>query len=118
MNQLELEKYCLQKKGVSKEYPFDEITAVYKVANKMFVLCRDDSSKDMAISVKCEPLYALELRSLFESINAGYHMNKKHWNTLTCNKEVPESLIYELIDDSYTLIVHSLSKKIQASILV
>jgi len=116
MNQLDLEKYCLKKNGVVKEYPFDQTTAVYKVANKMFALTSDDDAKPMQINVKCDPLYALELRSMYESVIAGYHMNKKHWNTLSCNKELSDALIYELVDDSYNLIVASLSKKVRETL--
>ncbi len=116
MNQLDLEKYCLKKNAVTKEYPFDKTTAVYKVANKMFVLTSDDESKSMRINVKCEPLYALELRAIYESVIAGYHMNKKHWNTITCNKEIEDSEMYEFIDDSYALVLSSFSQKKQKEI--
>ena len=115
MTHEEIEGYCLGKKGVIKSYPFDTKTAVYKVGNKMFALT-DDISDTVKINLKCDPVYALELRSIYESVIAGYHMSKKHWNTVTCNKEVDDALINEWIDDSYRLIFDSLTKKLQKEI--
>ena len=77
INKEALEKYCLTKKGVVKEYPFDKVVAVYKVGNKMFALNKD-SDIPLEINLKCDPIYALELRSLYEAVRPGYHMNKKH----------------------------------------
>ncbi len=111
----DIENYCLAKKGVLKAYPFDKVTAVYKVGNKMFVLY-SDVSDEVSLNLKCDPLYALELRSIYESVIPGYHMSKKHWNTVTCNKEVDDTLIKEWIDDSYTLVFGSLTKKLQNEI--
>ena len=87
-----LEKYCLGKNGAIKEYPFDETTAVFKVGNKMFALI-DEISNPPRINLKCDPYYALELRAMYKSVSGGYHMNKKHWNTVTCNDDVdPRSM--------------------------
>jgi len=96
-------------------YPFDKITAVYKVGNKMFLLSNDKSA-EVSLNLKCDPIYALELRSLYESVMPGYHMSKKHWNTVTCNKEIDDTLIKEWIDDSYNLILNALTKKLQHEI--
>ena len=115
MTHKSVEVYCLGKKGVLKSYPFDAKTAVYKVGNKMFALI-DDTSATIRINLKCDPLYALELRSVYESVIAGYHMSKKHWNTVTCDQEVEDTLIYEWIDDSYALVFGSLTKKLQNEI--
>ncbi len=111
-----LEKYCLQKNGAIKEYPFDETTAVFKVGNKMFALI-DETSTPPRINLKCDPYYALELRAMYKSVSGGYHMNKKHWNTITCNDDVDISLLYAWIDESYHLVFGSLTKKLQAHIL-
>ena len=111
-----LEKYCLQKVGAVKEYPFDEYVAVYKVGGKMFAL-KKDAEKPLRINLKCDPVYALELRALNTSIIPGYHMNKKHWNTVICDGSVDEKIIESLIDDSYDLVFNSLSKKEQKRIL-
>jgi len=107
--------YCLGKKGVIKSYPFDTKTAVYKVGNKMFVLT-DETSDIVRINVKCDPLYALELRSIYKSVIAGYHMSKRHWNTVTCNNEIEDDLVKTWIDDSYALVFESLTKKLQNEI--
>jgi len=111
-----LEKYCLDKKGVIKQYPFDKYVAVYKVGNKMFALSNDTESP-LRVNVKCNPLYALELRSIYEAVNAGYHMNKKHWNTVTCDGSISTEEIFSWIDDSYALVFNALSKKEKALIL-
>ena len=94
MTHEDIERYCLGKKGAIKSYPFDKKTAVFKVDNKMFALT-DDSSHDVRINLKCNPLYALELRSIYDEVKAGYHMSKKHWNTVTCNQVVDDALVYE-----------------------
>ncbi len=115
MTNQDIETYCFTKNGVVKTYPFDKVTAVYKVGNKMFVLY-SDVSDEVNLNLKCDPLYALELRAIYESVIPGYHMSKKHWNTVTCNKEIEDSLIREWIDDSYGLVFASLTKKLQKEI--
>lgn len=112
-----LETYCLQKDGACKEYPFDETTAVFKVGNKMFALI-DETSNPPRINLKCDPFYALELRAMYQSVSGGYHMNKKHWNTITCNDdEVAPSLLYAWIDESYELVLASLTQKVRLHLL-
>ena len=115
MTHEDIEHYCLGKNGATKSYPFDKKTAVFKVGNKMFSLT-DDSSDDVRINLKCDPVYALKLRSIYDEVKAGYHMSKKHWNTVTCNQKVDDTLVYEWIDDSYALIFSSLTKKLQNEI--
>jgi predicted DNA-binding protein (MmcQ/YjbR family) len=107
-----LNDYCLAKKGAQKSYPFDADTAVYKVGEKMFALIAE-AQTPVRITLKCDPIYALELRSLYASVTGGYYMNKKHWNTITCDGEVDEKTLHEWIDDSYNLIVRALPKKVQ-----
>lgn len=107
-----LNNYCLSHIGAIKEYPFDDTIAVYKVGNKIFALI-DEESRPPRINVKCDPNYARELRELYTSVTAGYHMNKKHWNTIICEGEVDDASIFEWIDDSYDLVFGSLSKKLQ-----
>jgi len=115
MTLLDAQTYILSKNGAEKSYPFDKTTAVYKVGNKMFALMgtRNDMPQ---INLKCDPIYALELRSLYNSVSAGYHMNKKHWNTIIFDDEVSDEELLSLIDDSYDLVFSSLTKKLQASI--
>jgi len=111
----DIASYCLSKKGVLKSYPFDKTTAVFKVGDKMFVLYGEEHA-EVRLNLKCDPLYALELRVLYESVIPGYHMSKKHWNTVVCNREVPDTLVKEWIDDSYSLVFGALSKKVQKEI--
>ena len=110
-----LNNYCLDHLGATKEYPFDETTAVYKVGHKIFALI-DEESNPPHINLKCDPYYALELREMYKNVIAGYHMNKKHWNTIICDEEVNASLLFGWIDDSYELVFNALSKKMQAFI--
>jgi predicted DNA-binding protein (MmcQ/YjbR family) len=107
-----LNNYCLSHIGAIKEYPFDNTTAVYKVGDKIFALI-DEASNAPRINLKCDPYYARELREMYENVIAGYHMNKRHWNTVICEDEIDETLVFEWIDDSYDLVFNSLSKKLQ-----
>ena len=115
MTKEDIRSYCLSKRGAAKSYPFDKVTAVYKVGNKMFALS-SDLGEDVKINLKCDPMYALELRMIYESVIPGYHMSKRHWNTVTCNREVEDALVQEWIDDSYALVFASLTKKLQKEI--
>ncbi|PLX23084.1 MAG: MmcQ-like protein [Marinilabiliales bacterium] len=109
MNIEEFRNYCLAKKGVTESFPFNETVLVFK-AVKMFALT--DIEDEFRISLKCDPKRVVKLREEYpEHIIPGYHLNKKHWNTIIMEGSVPEKLIYELIDHSYDLIVASLNKK-------
>ena len=110
----EVYDYLLSKHGATFDYPFDDKVRVYRVANKMFALLTDDMP--ISINLKCDPVYALELRSIYKSIEPGYHMNKKHWNTVTMVDDVDFELLKELIDHSYTLVFDKLTKKEKESI--
>ena len=112
-------KYCLSKKGVTEHFPFDEETLVFKVGGKMFALSSLNQWEKGAPSVnlKCKPEYAEELRAQYDDIKPGFHMSKIHWNTIEINRDVPDSLIKELIDHSYELVFKSLTKKGQTEIL-
>ena len=108
MNISDFRDYCLAKKGSTESFPFDDKVLVFK-AVKMFALARVDCFE--SINLKCDPARAIELREKYQGISPGYHMNKKHWNTILVNSDAPESLILELIDHSYELICLSLTKK-------
>lgn len=109
MNIEDFRNYCLHKKGVTEELPFDETTLVYKVLGKMFALT--DTEDEFSINLKCNPEKAIELREQFHgSVLPGYHMNKKHWNTILMHGKIPENLIYQWIDESYQLVVNKLTK--------
>lgn len=106
----DLDHYLLSKKGVTYDYPFDEKVRVYRIAEKIFALTANENP--LELNLKCDPIYALELRSIYEGVRAGYHMNKKHWNTLTLEgSDVDDETAKELIDHSYTLVYDSLTKK-------
>jgi predicted DNA-binding protein (MmcQ/YjbR family) len=110
--------YCLAKKGVTEHFPFDEDTLVFKVGGKMFALSSltQWEKGEASVNLKCDPDRALELRAQYEAIEAGYHMSKVHWNTVSVDGDVPEKMFRELIDHSYELIFKSLTKKLQAEI--
>lgn len=115
---MDIEKYrnyCLKKKAVTEEFPFDNQTLVFKVAGKMFALT--DVDEFSGINLKCDPEKAIELREKHEGITAGYHMNKKHWNTVSTAGDVSDKLILDLIDHSYQLVVQSLPKKDREALL-
>ena len=111
----ELDTYLQSKTGATYDYPFDEKVRVYRIAEKMFALTSDEHP--LKVNLKCDPIYALELRSLYDGIVAGYHMHKKHWNTLTLEgSDVDEETAKELIDHSYALVYSALTKKKRAEI--
>jgi len=117
MNFKELNDYLLNQKGATYDYPFDKEVRVYRVAKKMFALT-NESKKPLSVNLKCDPIYSLELRLLYEGIKGGYHMNKKHWNTVTLEaSDVDDETIKELIDHSYDLVYKSLTKRVREEIL-
>ncbi|MEX2591502.1 MAG: MmcQ/YjbR family DNA-binding protein [Anditalea sp.] len=107
-------EYCLSKPGTSEDTPFDENTLCFKVGGKIFALI--DIELFESVNLKCDPERALELREQNEGIIPGYHMNKKHWNTVMFNGLVPDPLILELVDHSYSLVFNSLPKRLQDTI--
>jgi predicted DNA-binding protein (MmcQ/YjbR family) len=109
MNIEEFYAYCLQKKGVSEHFPFDEQTLVFKVGTKIFALT--DVTSFRSINLKCNPEKAIELREEYAAVQPGYHMNKKHWNTIILFSDLDDQLMKELIDHSYNLVLNSLPKK-------
>ncbi len=113
----DIRNYCLQKKGAEECFPFDEETIVFKVAGKMFLLANINSNP-LTFNVKCETQKALELREKYGFVLPGYHMNKTHWNTIICNEKAHIKLLLSFIDDSYNLVLHSLSKKTKRNFLL
>ena len=116
MNIEQLRDYCLNKKGATEAFPFDEETLVFKVLGKLFVLTSLKSweANIQSINLKCDPDYAQELRAEYETIEAGFHMNKKHWNTIRLHKgELQPQFILELIDHSYDMVVKGMTKKLK-----
>jgi len=104
MNIEQIREYVLQKPSVTEGFPFGGDTLVFKVNGKVFLLTGLDSDP-LQFNVKCDPDRAIELREEYpENILPGYHMNKKHWNTIVVDGTVPKKLLKEMIDDSYTLV--------------
>jgi predicted DNA-binding protein (MmcQ/YjbR family) len=110
MNLQDLREYCLAKPGVEETTPFGPDTLVYKVAGKMFLLTGFEYSP-VQFNVKCDPEKAIDLRERYACVQPGYHMSKKHWNTILVDGSVSIKLVKEWIDDSYQLVVEGLSKK-------
>lgn len=107
----EFRDYCLSKKGVTETTPFGPDTLVFKVMNKMFAVTGIDTFE--FVNLKCDPERAAELREEYHGIKPGWHMNKKHWNSVMTDGSVSDQMIRELTDDSYDLIVQSLPKKVR-----
>ena len=112
MNIEEFRTYCLSKKQVSESFPFDKQTLVFKVGDKMFALTSLEKHPT-TVNLKCDPERAIDLRDRYAEIIAGYHMSKKHWNTIIIESNLPPALITELIDHSYNLVVKGMTKKQQ-----
>lgn len=110
MNLESFRKYCISKKGVTEEFPFDDDTLVFKVMGKMFALT-DVTEVELSMNLKCGPERAIELREQYRAIAPGWHMNKKHWNTITPDDSLSDAFLKELIDHSYKLVVIGLTKK-------
>ncbi len=107
-------KYCLAKKGVAEDFPFGEDTLVYKVMGKIFAITSFDTP--LSVNLKCDPETAAELRERYEGVVPGYHMNKKHWNTVDFESGIPQSELRQFIDHSYELVVNSLPRKARAEL--
>lgn len=103
MNIESLRDYCLSKQGAEETTPFGPDTLVYKVNGKMFLLTGLDSEQ-LSFNVKCDPAKAIELREQYPCVQPGYHMNKKHWNTIIVDGSVSSKQLKEWIDDSYALV--------------
>ncbi len=114
----DIREFCLSLSFVTEEMPFGPDTLVFKVGGKIFLLVGLDQMDSVRFNVKCDPEYAIELREQYEqTVLPGYHMNKKHWNTVYCNRELPDSKLKELIADSYDLVFKSLPKSIKDSLV-
>jgi predicted DNA-binding protein (MmcQ/YjbR family) len=102
-------EYCLSKPETEECLPFDENTLVFKVCGKMFALT-DLASVEFSVNLKSDPEKAVELRAEYDEVQPGYHMNKKHWNTVLFDGRIPDKILTKMIDDSYILVLKSLKK--------
>jgi predicted DNA-binding protein (MmcQ/YjbR family) len=103
---------CLDHVGAIEDFPFGPQTSVFKVEGRMFALSALDRAP-LEVSVKCEPELALGLRRSYPAIRAGYHLNKRHWNTITLDGSVSDELVRDMIEDSYDLVVSALPQRVQ-----
>ena len=108
--------HCLSQAHACETTPFGPEVLVYKVGGKMFAWTEPEAFP-ATMNLKCEPLRALELRDRFEAIRPGYHMNKRHWNTVTLDGSLPATLVRELIEHSYQLVVHGLPRKVREALV-
>ena len=108
--------YLLERPESTESFPFGEKTAVYKVRGKVFALFFLDFRGHPAMNLKCDPNQALALRDVFESVIPGYHMNKKHWNTVVLDGSVPEEELERMIDHSYAQVIRKLKQKEQSAL--
>jgi predicted DNA-binding protein (MmcQ/YjbR family) len=108
----ELRKWCLRQPAAIEDFPFGPEHSVFKVAGKMFALSALDRTP-LEVSVKCEPELAVSLRHSYPAIRPGYHLNKRHWNTITLDGSLPDQLVRDLIEDSYDLVVSALPKRVR-----
>jgi predicted DNA-binding protein (MmcQ/YjbR family) len=114
MNIEEFREYCLSKPGVTEDLPFDETTLVFKAGGKIFALT--DLEEEFRINLKCDPERANKLREDYTCVIPGYHMNKKHWNTIKVDGSMEDAMLSDLVDHSYQLVFNSLPKKVKDKI--
>ncbi|ADY53460.1 protein of unknown function DUF419 [Pseudopedobacter saltans DSM 12145] len=114
MNIEELRDYCLTFKAVTEELPFGPDTLVFKVHGKVFLLIGLNNPD--SFNVKCDPEEAVRLREEYSEVVPGYHMNKKHWNTVSLNGRLNNQQLEKMIENSYWLVVGSLPKKVRESL--
>ena len=107
-----LRAWCLEQPGAIEDFPFGPETSVFKVAGKLFALSALDRDP-LAVSAKCEPELAAQLRHTYPAIRPGYHLNKRHWNTITLDGSLPDRLVRDLIEDSYDLVVSALPRRVR-----
>jgi predicted DNA-binding protein (MmcQ/YjbR family) len=110
MDATELRRWCLAQPGAFEDFPFGPEHSVFKVAGKMFALSAL-ARAPLEVSVKCEPELAVQLRDSYDAIRPGYHLNKRHWNTITLDDSLPDQLVRDFVEDSYDLVVSALPKR-------
>jgi predicted DNA-binding protein (MmcQ/YjbR family) len=98
-----LREYCISKRNVTESFPFGDETLVFKTKGRIFALVNLEG--DLSINLKCNPVLAIELRERYSSVIPGYHMNKKHWNTVYIDGSVPDKELFSWVDHSYDLVL-------------
>jgi len=110
-----LRSICLERPRSVEEFPFGEDTSVFKVAGKIFAISSLESTP-LEVSLKCEPEIAVQLRTTHQAVRPGYHLDKRHWNTVTLDGSLEDAFVVDLIEDSYDLVVAGLPKRVQAEL--
>ena len=113
MKREEIKEYLSQQPFSKETYPFDEVTCVYKVGGKMFALLSAHESDRLSINLKNTPDTNILLKDMYDEVTEAYHMNKTHWVTVYCDRTLSESVIHNLIDESYAIVYKSLTKKLK-----
>ena len=108
----ELRERCLELPGTNEEFPFRPDLSVFKVAGKVFAITALEE-RPLRVSLKCEPALAEQLRDTYAAVRPGYHLNKRHWNTVRIDGSLPAQLVRDLVEDSYDLVVESLPKRVR-----
>jgi len=116
MNPSALRDHCLSFAGAEETFPFGPETSVFKVAGKMFALSQLDA-ESLRVSLKCEPELAEALRTAHAAVLPGYHLNKRHWNTVTIDGSLPDNVVRDMIEDSYDLVVSKLPRSAALEVL-
>src|SRR6201985_1095982 len=115
MDAAALRDCCLSRAGAVEEFPFGPETSVFKVAGKIFALCALERTR-LEVCVRREPELAEKLRAGYPAVRPGYHLNKRHWNTVTLDGSLPDQLVRDLIEDSYDLVVSALPRRVRAAL--
>jgi predicted DNA-binding protein (MmcQ/YjbR family) len=115
MDAAALRSCCLAFAGATEEFPFGPETSVFKVGGKLFALSALDR-EPLSVSLKCEPDLAASLRAAHPAVAPGYHLNKRHWNTVTLDGSLPDAMVRDLIEDSYDLVVSALPRRVRAEL--
>jgi predicted DNA-binding protein (MmcQ/YjbR family) len=116
MNTEQLRKYCLAKKSVTEDFPFDDKILAFRIAKKIFLLTSYE--KPLSMNLKADPELAIEFRKKFiGEVTPGYHMNKKHWNSVLLQGKIPVKDLKMMIDHSYEQVLQSLTKKERDEVL-
>ncbi|MBW3603381.1 MAG: MmcQ/YjbR family DNA-binding protein [Actinobacteria bacterium] len=115
MDLVALRRYCAAKRAAVAEHPFGPGALVMKVGGKIFAIIGEDADP-VTVSLKCEPELAIALRKAHDAVSPGYHLDKRHWNTVTLDGTVTDAEVREWIDDSYDLVVEGLSRRVRESI--
>jgi predicted DNA-binding protein (MmcQ/YjbR family) len=113
MSPAALRKLCLSFPGAYEDFPFGEVSSVFKVEKKLFAISALDASP-LVVSVKCEPELAEQLRGSYPGLVVpGYHLNKRHWNTVLCDGSLPDAMVRDMVEDSYDLIVAAMPRAVR-----